>query len=359
MLLLMEIQTLVLAWQCRVSEECFNIKSVTRLMTLVTNCTTIATEASSEGSMLNITLNTSTKIRQTTSDLSYCSMNLMSLILQYLRDYGTTSNFLEVLLVFYYDLRILRIRCKEIKFLRKLIWIINVLKSIIRCPNQQYVNMPLPKDITLCYQTGIKFGLDRKSVLMRYIKKVEDDILEFKSWTYPVNSNIDSCRLLSIATYISSVCDMTSEYSMTRVKAFALKYQLPISELKWNTEIILPTNETVKDVGCQLYCVCQSVDDGSHMICCDNCEVWFHWRCVGIKSKRHLNSTLPIKNFGSQLKFNTYESTNDDICSSNILDIENVVRNHDKSMSSMTDSGQYLCICCSEESGKEYPFKWM
>lgn len=31
-----------------------------------------------------------------------------------------------------------------------------------------------------------------------------------------------------------------------------------------------------------LYCVCRQKDDGTFMICCDECSDWFHGKCVGI-----------------------------------------------------------------------------
>lgn len=32
----------------------------------------------------------------------------------------------------------------------------------------------------------------------------------------------------------------------------------------------------------ELYCICQTSDSGSFMICCDCCEKWYHTSCLGI-----------------------------------------------------------------------------
>lgn len=32
----------------------------------------------------------------------------------------------------------------------------------------------------------------------------------------------------------------------------------------------------------QVYCICKTTDE-TNMICCDRCEEWYHFNCVGIK----------------------------------------------------------------------------
>jgi len=44
----------------------------------------------------------------------------------------------------------------------------------------------------------------------------------------------------------------------------------------------------------ELYCVCQQPDDGRHLVCCDNCEGWFHPTCMG----KTVEVPPPPPNFG-------------------------------------------------------------
>ena len=53
-------------------------------------------------------------------------------------------------------------------------------------------------------------------------------------------------------------------------------------------DAISPETPSCKDPS--LFCLCLQPDDGRFMICCDQCNVWFHGDCVGITSageKRH------------------------------------------------------------------------
>ena len=45
---------------------------------------------------------------------------------------------------------------------------------------------------------------------------------------------------------------------------------------------VSPETSNCKDPS--LFCLCLQPDDGCFMICCDQCNVWFHGDCVGITS---------------------------------------------------------------------------
>ena len=35
-----------------------------------------------------------------------------------------------------------------------------------------------------------------------------------------------------------------------------------------------------------VHCICRMPDNGSNMVCCDNCNKWFHSACVGYSDNR-------------------------------------------------------------------------
>ena len=45
-------------------------------------------------------------------------------------------------------------------------------------------------------------------------------------------------------------------------------------------DAVSPETSNCKDPS--LFCLCLQPDDGHFMICCDQCNVWFHGDCVGI-----------------------------------------------------------------------------
>ena len=47
-------------------------------------------------------------------------------------------------------------------------------------------------------------------------------------------------------------------------------------------DAVSPETSNYKDPS--LFCLCLQPDDGRFMICCDQCNVWFHGDCVGITS---------------------------------------------------------------------------
>ena len=41
-----------------------------------------------------------------------------------------------------------------------------------------------------------------------------------------------------------------------------------------------PASRVMKVEVCDVYCNCRLPDDGRKMVCCDNCQEWFHVDCV-------------------------------------------------------------------------------
>lgn len=45
-----------------------------------------------------------------------------------------------------------------------------------------------------------------------------------------------------------------------------------------------PANPVGKVQSCLVYCHCRLPDDGEQMVCCDNCDEWFHSACECLDS---------------------------------------------------------------------------
>ena len=39
---------------------------------------------------------------------------------------------------------------------------------------------------------------------------------------------------------------------------------------------------------CFVFYICRLPDNGEHMICCDNCEEWFHFKCLNTLNARDI-----------------------------------------------------------------------
>ena len=45
----------------------------------------------------------------------------------------------------------------------------------------------------------------------------------------------------------------------------------------------MPSDKENQEPEGELYCTCRRPDDGSKMVCCDECEEWFHLRCTDLE----------------------------------------------------------------------------
>ena len=58
-----------------------------------------------------------------------------------------------------------------------------------------------------------------------------------------------------------------------------------------NSELMERLAEALKT-----YCICGGKDDDTFMIQCDDCEDWFHGRCVNVEVRRPSASSLSRRN---------------------------------------------------------------
>ena len=60
------------------------------------------------------------------------------------------------------------------------------------------------------------------------------------------------------------------------------------------------TDEDSEPANKELYCSCKQVDDGSKMIECNECQVWYHTRCVGVGEAELKELNTQKKNYVCQ-----------------------------------------------------------
>ncbi|KND00230.1 uncharacterized protein SPPG_04564 [Spizellomyces punctatus DAOM BR117] len=76
----------------------------------------------------------------------------------------------------------------------------------------------------------------------------------------------------------------TVERRVTRGKA-PVNYKALLDGPSITSKLIPPKKPTHNQEGERVYCMCREPDYGKFMIQCDNCEEWFHGKCVGLTKK--------------------------------------------------------------------------
>lgn len=76
-----------------------------------------------------------------------------------------------------------------------------------------------------------------------------------------------------------------------------------------------------------LYCVCKQPENGSHMLCCDYCDMWYHFNCVGLPvDLKH--DKVKYKCIGCALregKLQCYGSLNEEQKKANLTEKPNII----------------------------------
>lgn len=56
---------------------------------------------------------------------------------------------------------------------------------------------------------------------------------------------------------------------------------------KQSVKAVVQEPEVKKENGKRLYCLCKTEDESQNMICCDKCQEWYHFECVGLDIVRN------------------------------------------------------------------------
>ena len=97
-------------------------------------------------------------------------------------------------------------------------------------------------------------------------------------------TNLVDCGLYSIAVLTSLLLGddpTTLVYNKDELRSHLLEVletkvisPFPISQTR------RPATRVAKIEKCFVFCICRLPDNGENMICCDNCEEWFHFKCL-------------------------------------------------------------------------------
>lgn len=126
----------------------------------------------------------------------------------------------------------------------------------------------------------------------------------------------DSSKLFSSIDSLSLVLNLTASYPIVRFKSIHCKI---------NQYVTGSENDG------KVYCWCRKPDDGSSMVCCDECDFWYHSACVNyVDNKRVRKKKLILHPDASETH-----------C--------------DLPTDEQRDDG-YVCIACCDLSGKDYKY---
>lgn len=105
----------------------------------------------------------------------------------------------------------------------------------------------------------------------------------------------------------------------------------------------------------QLFCWCRKGDEDEmdcSMICCDGCNEWFHYRCVGLHESKRRSG-----------KRSTCSSLQETVGHSwKVLELRRSLhatrKDNNQMVRRVTEGEAYYCISCSELLNHSYPFTW-
>lgn len=266
----------------------------------------------------------------------------------------------------FYHLQPLQIKPAEVHQLALLIWgisvqVISYPKAVDKDESRPITSTTSITELQKAIEGGLSIGISKKSKLLGWMiqlqKKAQDWLTKCKN----IGIGDDRTTLVKEYLYLSHYLhlDGVVSPSLAKFKNYQLipdpsRYmnglvdQFPMEVDNQPLKSLDPTLDsqdvnaivTVKEehkelqkegvestatskTAIPLYCWCQQEDDGSPMICCDHCGHWFHYDCMGIRSKKHLA-----------------------LMTSKKRDDESHCKNSDA----------FYCIPCSSFCGVSYPF---
>lgn len=291
----------------------------------------------------------------------------------------------EEALHLFYDLRVLRIYFAEVEMLRRFIWRISVdvymggETESSSSSNTQLafkVNIPAVEgairgglsvgchpdclalrrlhELTIPFKRLSEYlvsGGPTDQIALEQLRKVFDEIYgayDVRDTDYLVvraRSHIHALehRCGQVLTSIIAV-DTSAKVdyiAATDVVGGAAGDPIDVSDTRFRTSEDQEGLSSLEQAPAQpiLYCWCRKEDHGQPMICCDSCEEWFHWSCVGVtklSTSRKRKSKMDSSNqrAGSSKKAIALSPEHIDL------------------------DGSFMCIYCSDTHQQPYRFQW-
>ena len=137
---------------------------------------------------------------------------------------------------------------------------------------------------------------------------------------------------------ISKFIKLDTNFLYVKIKSFWSQYQLRCHKI----------NDTVAEM--TTFCICEGVDDGSFMICCDICDCWYHGWCIKYKFPKKIKKRK--RNFSSEIKIsNPIESVIEEI----IQTIEKKIYDeqiHNSDINTSNGENAFICYACKIDFSK-------
>eukprot|EP00981_Chlorochromonas_danica_P009003 scaffold2414_cov164-Ochromonas_danica.AAC.2 len=105
----------------------------------------------------------------------------------------------------------------------------------------------------------------------------------------------------------------------------------------------------------QLFCWCRQGDEDQldcSMICCDGCNEWFHYQCVGLHEPKRRSGARSVCSSCQETVGHSWK----------VLELRRTLhatrKDNNQTARRVTEGEAYFCISCSELLKHSYPFSW-
>ena len=160
----------------------------------------------------------------------------------------------------------------------------------------------LERAIEAANTLGVQIDSPILSALTKLANEAKDTLQYCRSSNSFSHDRSDIIRVYDKVNELLSRIDFSADYGVARLKSFKLASDKKI-EIERNALVSTDPKSTGNNdqemsisnaAAPAVFCICREVYDGSPMICCDACDNWFHYKCVGIRNQKHFDSIMVV-----------------------------------------------------------------